>query len=75
MGTVRMNITIPEEIAGSIKSIHNKSAFISEAIKYKLEYDKKQKLLKELEEGYKKNNEVDSELSKEWEHTTGEGID
>ncbi|KJR40500.1 hypothetical protein MCHI_003602, partial [Candidatus Magnetoovum chiemensis] len=33
MDTVRLNITLPIEVANSIKHVKNKSAFIAEALK------------------------------------------
>ena len=69
----RLNITIPEEINQEIKDIPNKSAFISIAIKEKLERMKKLELDKLLIEGYQVASEEDKELSNEWEDITLEG--
>ncbi len=49
----RLNITLPEKIAQEIKDIPNKSGFISEAVKEKLDRINKEKLDKLLIEGYK----------------------
>ena len=69
----RLNITLPEEIAQEIKYIPNKSAFISEAIKEKLERINKEKLDKLLIEGYKATRKEDKEINQEWEKITLEG--
>ena len=69
----RLNITLPEEIAQEIKSILNKSGFISEAVKEKLERINKEKLDKLLIEGYKATRKEDKEISQEWEKITLEG--
>ena len=69
----RFNITLPEEIAQEIKSIPNKSGFISEAIKEKLERINKEKLDKLLIEGYKATRKEDKEINQEWEKITLEG--
>jgi len=69
----RLNITLPEEIAQEIKDIPNKSSFISEAVKEKLERINKEKLDKLLIEGYKATRKEDKEINQEWEKITLEG--
>jgi len=69
----RLNITLPEEIAQEIKYIPNKSGFISEAVKEKLERINKEKLDKLLIEGYKETRKEDKEINQEWEKITLEG--
>jgi metal-responsive CopG/Arc/MetJ family transcriptional regulator len=63
----RLNITLPEEIAQEIKYIPNKSSFISEAVKEKIERINKEKLDKLLIEGYKATRKEDKEINQEWE--------
>lgn len=75
MNTVRVNITLPLEIADTIKKVKNKSAFIAEAIRDKAEREEKANLIKELTEGYKVRKREDKELSLDWDITSGEGID
>lgn len=69
----RLNITLPEEIAQEINDIPNKSSFISEAVKEKLERINKEKLDKLLIEGYKATRKEDKESNQEWEKITLEG--
>ena len=69
----RFNITLPEEIAQEIKDIPNKSGFISEAVREKLERINKEKLDKLLIEGYKATRKEDKEINQEWEKITLEG--
>jgi metal-responsive CopG/Arc/MetJ family transcriptional regulator len=69
----RLNITLPEEIAQEINDIPNKSGFISEAVKEKLERINKEKLDKLLIEGYKATRKEDKEINQEWEKITLEG--
>ena len=69
----RLNITLPEEIAQEINDIPNKSVFISEAVKEKLERINKEKLDKLLIEGYKATRREDKEINQEWEKITLEG--
>ena len=66
----RLNITLPEEIAQELKYIPNKSSFISEAVKEKLERINKEKLDKLLIEGYKATRKEDKEINQEWEKIT-----
>ena len=69
----RLNITLPEEIAQKIKDVPNKSRFITEAVKEKLEMINKEKLDKLLIEGYKRTREEDKKVDEEWEKITLEG--
>ncbi len=41
MNTVRFNITLPFEIAEMLKNVKNKSAFIAEAIRERVEREEK----------------------------------
>jgi metal-responsive CopG/Arc/MetJ family transcriptional regulator len=66
----RLNITLPEKIAQEIKDVPNKSAFISEAVKEKLDRINKEKLDKLLIEGYKATRKEDKESNQEWEKIT-----
>ncbi len=66
----RLNITLPEEINEEIKSIPNKSSFISEAIKEKIDRMNKEKLDKLLIEGYKATAKEDKMINDEWENIT-----
>ncbi len=75
MNTVRINITLPSEIAELLKGIENKSSFIAEAIKERVEKEKREKLIKELIEGYKATKHEDKLLIKDWDITSGDGID
>ncbi len=69
----RLNITLPEKINEQIKNLPNKSHFIAEALKEKLERIEKEKLDRLLVEGYKATKEEDKKIDEEWEKTTLEG--
>jgi len=69
----RLNITIPESLAKKIDKLPNKSQFITEAVKEKLEKIEVEKLKKELEEGYSSTRIEDQKVNKEWEKITLEG--
>jgi len=69
----RMNITLPEELCRELESVPNKSRLISEALREKLERDRRRKLDALLIEGYQATKDEDKKLSEEWEGVTGEG--
>ncbi len=75
MNTVRVNITLPLEIAEMLKNVKNKSSFIAEAIRERVEREEKANLKKELSEGYRVRKKEDKELSLDWDTTSGDGID
>ncbi|TET45231.1 hypothetical protein E3J59_04090 [Candidatus Aerophobetes bacterium] len=69
----RLNITLPDEVVREIKDLPNKSRFIAEALKEKLERIEREKLDRLLVEGYKATKEEDKRIDKEWEKITLEG--
>jgi metal-responsive CopG/Arc/MetJ family transcriptional regulator len=69
----RLNITIPEELSRDLKEITNKSRFIVEALKEKMERERKKKFDDLLIEAYKSLREEDKEINDEWEKITLEG--
>ena len=75
MNTVRVNITLPMEIAQMLRNVKNKSAYIAEAIRERVEREEKANLIKELVEGYQIKRKEDHELSLDWDTTSGDGID
>lgn len=75
MNTVRVNITLPLEIAQMLRNVKNKSAFIAEAIRERIEREENANLIRELSEGYRARKKEDNELAVEWSTTSGDGID
>ena len=69
----RLNITLPDEVIRQIKDLPNKSRFIAEALKEKLERIESEKLDRLLVEGYEATKEEDKRIDKEWEKITLEG--
>jgi len=67
---VRLNITLPDDLGKELKKVSNKSRFISQVLREKLEREKRQRLDKLLIEGYQDIREEDKALNKEWERTT-----
>lgn len=64
---VRLNITLPEEIVKRIASKKNKSRFIADALREKLEREKKQEIECLLLEGYKAAAKEDAKFLNDWE--------
>ena len=75
MNTVRVNITLRSEIAEMLKDVKNKSGFIAEAIRDRIEKEKKAYLIRELTEGYKASKREDKQLAEDWDAASGDGID
>lgn len=69
----RLNITLPDEIAKKIANKHNKSRFIAEALKEKIERDKQKRIEHFLLEGYNATSKEDAELQADWEKAGIEG--
>ena len=63
------------QIAEMLKNMKNKSGFIAEAIRERIEREEKANLIRELSEGYKARKKEDKELALEWSMTSGDGID
>ncbi len=70
---VRLNITLPDDIAKELANKHNKSRFITEALKEKLEREKRKQIENLLLEGYKATSEEDMGLQADWENAEIEG--
>ena len=78
MRVVRMNITIPQELArqvGKLTGPRKRSQFISEALKHRIEEIQREKAQKALEEGYKARKEESHLIAKEFEAADLEGWD
>ena len=71
MNTVRLNITLPEELVCQIDKLvkpGQKSSFIAETLKEKIERIQFEKLQKMLEEGYKARNSESRSIAEEFRH-------
>ncbi len=67
---VRLNITMPDELAKELEKIPNKSRFIAQALSEKFKREKKEKLESLMIEGYQKTRQEDQELKKDWDKAT-----
>ena len=70
----RMNITLPKEDAERLKRIANKSAFIAQAVRDKLDAAEAASKEEELAKAYSAAAKEDSLLSDEWDAVNGDGL-
>lgn len=75
MNSFRLNITVPPELKQPLHGVGNKSAFIAEAIREKLEREQEKRLHQELKEGYRATAQEAQALCEEWDVTTGDGLE
>jgi len=78
MNAVRMNITLPKELAKQLDELagrKKKSQFIAEALRQKMEQLQNTQLQLLLEEGYKFNRQENISIAKEFEAIDLEGWD
>jgi len=71
----RLNITLPDEIAKKISKKQNKSRFIAEALREKLDRERRVKIEHLLREGYKNTSGEDAEIVSDWAKIDLEGWD
>ena len=67
---VRLNITMPDELASELENVSNKSQFIAQALREKFKRERKEQLESSMIEGYKKTSAEDKELKKDWDKVT-----
>ena len=78
MNAVRLNITIPEELARQLDKLagpRGKSRFIAETLRRGIEEIKNEELQKSLEEGYRAREKESLSIAKDFESVDLEGWD
>ncbi len=78
MASVRMNITLPEELVHELDELvgpKKKSKFIFDAVRRRLQEIRQQAMDRLLEEGYKAGRKESRFLAKEFQSTDLEGWD
>lgn len=78
MNTVRLNITLPEELAQQLDKLagpKKKSLFITETLRERIEKIQNEQLQKLLEEGYKAVKKDSLAMANEFEPADLEGWD
>jgi hypothetical protein len=75
MNTIRMNVTLPQDVGEILSGVKNKSAYIAEAIREKKRAEEKKKLRRELAAAYKQAADEEYVTYKEWEDTLKDGLE
>ena len=78
MSNVRLNITLPKELARQLTSIvgtRGKSRFIAETVRKRIQEIKEERLQQLLEEGYKARKKESQSIAREFEPADLEGWD
>lgn len=70
---VRLNITLPDDIAKKLNNKHNKSRFIAEALREKFEREERERLKRLLIEGYSQRANKAEEIEEDWGSTDIDG--
>lgn len=73
MKTLKLNFTVPEDVAEALKtqvSKRKRSAFVSEAVRARLKELEEKSIEQQLIEGYKARAQEDAEIDKDWETAT-----
>jgi hypothetical protein len=73
MKTLKLNFTVPEDVAEALKSHVDKrkrSAFVVAAVTDKLKRLEEEQLRQSLVEGYQARQAEDDEVNREWERAT-----
>lgn len=75
MNTVRLNITLPDDVGSILAEVPNKSAYIAEAVREKKQMEEKKLLRQKLASAYKQAAKEEHEAYREWEDTMTDGLD
>jgi metal-responsive CopG/Arc/MetJ family transcriptional regulator len=67
MRMIRLNITLPDDLVEQLGKEKNKSRFIAEALREKIEREKKREMESLMKEGYSEAARQDKKLVKDWE--------
>jgi len=74
MNTQRLNITIPKREMARLKDKPNKSAFIAEAIREKLDAEEKLRGEEKLAQAYRQDAREEKGLLEDWDSAAGDGL-
>jgi len=78
MSMVRLNITLPDELARQLEKVagsRNKSSFIAETLKQRIKQMQEEELNKILKEGYKERKQESLSIAQEFEPVDLEALD
>lgn len=74
MNTIRFNVTIEKEIGIRLRKVANKSRFISQALREKLERAEQEKKVKSLRNAYIASCKEDRKIASDWDSTAGDSL-
>lgn len=78
MSSVRLNVTVPKDVAETLKEMagpREQSSFIANSVRFYARKLKRKQLLEELKEGYQATAEEGLEIAKEFDSTLMDGLD
>lgn len=67
MRMIRLNITLPDDLVKQLRQEKNKSRFIAEALREKINRENKVRTERLMKEGYSATSREDEKLTAEWE--------
>lgn len=71
---LRLNITLPKDLARRLRAKSNRSAFIAQALREKFDAEDAARREAALAEAYRQSAAEDLRIAKEWEPTLGDGL-
>lgn len=74
MNTRRLNITLPKSEADRIRNLPNKSAFIAQAVREKLEAEEKVRREDELARAYRNACQEEAGIIADWDSVAGDSL-
>lgn len=67
MRMIRLNITLPDDLVKQLRQEKNKSRFIADALREKINRENREKTECLMKEGYSAASREDKKLTAEWE--------
>jgi len=74
MNTRRLNITLPKDVADRLRVKQNKSRFIAQALREKLDLEESAGRIRELAEAYRRASNEERELAEDWDGLAGDAV-
>jgi nicotinamide riboside kinase len=67
-----MNITLPFDLGMKLKKTRNRSAFIADSVREKLEREERERFVKELQAAYAQSSSDEKALNEDWDAASGD---
>lgn len=74
MNAHRVNITLPQALFLKLKAVPNKSAFIAEALRERLEHEEAGKRQQALADAYREASREERSLTEDWDRIAGDDL-